>query len=371
MSPNNTIFDISVKSHFGNFELEIEYKGSKRVLGVFGVSGAGKTTFLECVAGLRAVKSGRVVVGDETWLDSDRGRLLKTKDRSVGYVPQDHLLFPHQSVRGNLEAGKARAVKVGLDFDGVWEKVVSVLELEPLLERSIDQLSGGEKQRVSLGRALCSGPKLLLLDEPLASLDLPLRRKILPFLIRIKDSFEVPMVIVSHNPMELQVLCDEILIMERGREVKTGSPGELFTCESIFEMAKEHGFENVFSGTIIGKSEQVDRLGLPNAAKEISIQIPATDVPLGGRVVGSLRSDNILIGLEEPRGLSARNCIPATISRIEKTGTRWLVHAMVSDEIPSFVVEVTWDAIESLSLKNREAVYLIFKTSSVSTLAGR
>ncbi len=370
MSPNNAIFDISVKSRSGEFELEIEYKGSKRVLGVFGVSGAGKTTFLECVAGLRPVESGRIVIGGEIWLDSGRRRFLRTRDRSIGYVPQDHLLFPHQSVRGNLEAGKARAVKNGLDFGGVWEKVVSVLELEPLLGRAIDQLSGGEKQRVSLGRALCSGPKLLLLDEPLASLDLPLRRKILPFLIRIKDSFELPMVIVSHNPMELQVLCDEVLIMEKGREVKVGSPGELFTSESIFEVAKEHGFENVFSGTIIGKSEQVDQLGLSDAGREISIQIPATDIPLGGGVIGSLRSDNILIGLEKPRGLSARNCIPATISSIEKAGTRWLLHAKVSDAIPRFVVEVTGDAIEALSLRKGEAVYLVFKTSSVSTLSG-
>lgn len=369
MNSDETIFDISMKSRTGSFDLDVEFKGSKRVLGVFGVSGAGKTTFLECLAGLRTVESGRILVAGETWLDLERKCHRKTKDRSLGYVPQDHLLFPHKSVLGNLEMGKTRTLQNGLNFEDELEKVIKVLEIGPLLDRSIDQLSGGERQRVSLGRALCSGPKLLLLDEPLASLDLPLRRKILPFLIRIKEVFELPMVVVSHNPIELQVLCDEVLIMEKGRKVRTGSPNELFISESMFELAKAHGFENVFSGTIIDKSDQVDRLALSSAANENCIQIPATNLPIGASVVVSLRSDNILIGLEEPRGLSARNCLSAKIARIEKTATRWLVHAMVLGSIPAIVVEVTLDAIEALELKEGGGIFLIFKTSSVTALS--
>ncbi len=370
MKAVKTIFSISLKARFGNLNLDLGYKGSKRVLGVFGVSGAGKTTFLECLAGLRKVMSGQITVAGEIWLDTETSCFVPTEKRHMGYVPQDHLLFPHKNVRGNLEAGKARAVQGGQDFQSVLKKVVAVLELEPLLDRSIDQLSGGERQRVSLGRALCSGPKLLLLDEPLASLDLPLRRKILPFLIRIKEAFELPMVVVSHNPTELQVLCDEVLILENGRNVMTGSPNELFTSDSLFNMAKEHGFENVFSGTIIEKSDQVDRLSLSGKDGDMSIQIPATDAFVGDRVLASIGSDNVLIGLEQPRGLSARNCLSATISRVENAGTRWLVHAVVVDAVPEFVVEVTCDAIEALQLESGARIYLVFKASSVSTLTG-
>ncbi len=370
MNTVETIFDISLKARFGSLKLDIEYKGSKHVLGVFGISGAGKTTVLECLVGLRKVMSGQVTVAGDVWLDTENNCFIRTEKRHVGYVPQDHLLFPHKTVRGNLEAGKARAIESGRDFQNVFKRVVAVLELEPLLDRSIDQLSGGERQRVSLGRALCSGPKMLLLDEPLASLDLPLRRKILPFLIRVKEAFELPMVVVSHNPTELQVLCDEVLILENGRNVMTGSPNELFTSDSLFDVAKQHGFENVFSGIIIEKSDQVDRLSLSGKDGDMSIQIPATDVLVGDLVLASIGSDNILIGLEQPWGLSARNCLSATISRIEKAGTRWLVHAVVADAVSDFVVEVTGDAIRALHLESGASIYLVFKTSSVSTLTG-
>ena len=365
-----TIFNISLKARFGSLKLDFGYKGSKRVLGVFGVSGAGKTTFLECLAGLRKVMSGQITVAGEIWLDTDTSCFVSTEKRHIGYVPQDHLLFPHKNVLGNLEAGNARAVQGGQDFQSILKIVVAVLELEPLLDRSIDQLSGGERQRVSLGRALCSGPKLLLLDEPLSSLDLLLRRKILLFLIRIKEAFELPIVVVSHNPTELQVLCDEVLILENGRNVMTGSPNELFTSDSLFDVAKEYGYENVFSGTIIEKSDQVDGLSLSGKDGDLCIQIPATDALLGERVLASIGFENVLIGLDQPRGLSARNCLSATISRVENTGTRWLVHAVVVDAVPEFVVEVTYDAIEALQLESGARIYLVFKTSSVSILTG-
>lgn len=369
MSASPALFDIKLSLPLESFVMDLEYKGNHRVLGVFGVSGSGKTTLLECIAGLRKGSSGRVAVSDETWLDADRNSHRKAKERRVGYVPQDSLLFPHLNVRGNLEAGRARAVASGIDFEATLKSVVSALELDPLLDRPIGQLSGGERQRVSLGRALCSGPKLLLLDEPLASLDLSLRKKILPFLIRIKENFDIPMIVVSHNPIELQVLCDEVLFLEKGRCVKVGSPNELFASASLFDVAKAQGFENVFSGAIMEKLGPVDRMGSAVGDTSICIQITATDQSIGEQVVASIGSDNILIGLDEPRGLSARNCLPAIVKRIEETESRWLAHTAVSGTDWNFVVELTRDAIEALSLKADSDVYLIFKTSSVSTLS--
>lgn len=369
MSSGPYLFDFQLVAPLDLFDLKIEYSGSERVVGIFGVSGAGKTTLLECLAGMKPVKGGRIVIAGQTWLDSDASIVLKAKNRRVGYVPQDHLLFPHRNVRGNLQAGKARAIECGLDFNEVFENVVSVLELEPLLDRKVDQLSGGERQRVSLGRALCSGPQLLLLDEPLASLDASLRRKILPYLIRAKEAFNLPMVIVSHNPIELQALCDEVMVLEKGRIVSVGDPNRIFAGESIFKIAKDHGFENVFSGTIIEKSAHSDRLRLLGTDDSCSIQIPATDSAVGDRLFASLGSDNILIGVVEPLGLSARNCIRAIIERIEDTGSCLLVHAIVSNELPNFIIELTPDAAIALSLDAGKDVYLVFKTSSVSTLS--
>ncbi len=369
MKPVPTLFDFQFTAPLDSFPLDIEYKGSQRVLGVFGVSGSGKTTLLECLAGLRKGNSGRIQISGETWLESEKGTRVQAKDREVGYVPQDHLLFPHLDVRGNLEVGRTRAVQKGLDFDAVFRNVIATLELETLLDRRVDQLSGGERQRVALGRALCSGPKLLLLDEPLSSLDASLRRKILPLLLRTREAFDLPMVVVSHNPIELQVLCDEVLFLERGKVVKVGSPNEFFASGSMFDVAKVQGFENVFSGTIVEKGDQVDRVCPTGDNPNLSIQIPATDLNLGERVVASIGSDNILIALEESRGLSARNCLPARIDRMEKTESRWLVHAALTDSPTRFVVEVTADAVEALSLPTVEQVFLLFKTSSVSPLS--
>ncbi|MEE3178395.1 MAG: ATP-binding cassette domain-containing protein, partial [Verrucomicrobiota bacterium] len=186
--------------------MEAEFTGSRRVTGLFGASGSGKTTWLETMAGLRRSARGFIQFGETVWLDSDARIDVPPEQRGIGYVPQDHLLFPHMTVRRNLQSGQQRAAVSGHDFKRMLEDVVDVLELDSLLERGVRELSGGERQRVALGRALCSGPRLLLLDEPLASLDLQLRLRILPFLQRVRDHFDVPMLVVSHNPIELQAL---------------------------------------------------------------------------------------------------------------------------------------------------------------------
>ncbi len=369
MKSENPLFDIRLNVPLEQFELDIEYTGNERVFGVFGVSGSGKTTLLESLAGLRPVGEGVVRFSGDTWLDSSGGTFMPASSRRVGYVPQDHLLFPHRDVRGNLEMGKRRAIENGVDFGDVFENVVAVLDLGALLDRRITELSGGERQRVALGRALCSGPQLLLLDEPLSSLDAPLRRKILPFLIRVRDAFDLPMVVVSHNPIELQTLCDEILVLRDGRVVATGIPGEVFTREDVFDTAKEQGFENVFSGVIVESDERCATMELMDVESPTRIRIPRTTTKVGESLVASIASDDVLIGTEKPKGLSARNCLAARIEKTESAGTRMLVMARVADSAPLIVVEVTHDAIEELSLQPGLSVFLLFKTSSVSVFS--
>lgn len=142
-------------------------------------------------------------------------------------MPQDGLLFPHRNVRGNLLAGAARARRNGWNLEETLANVCSLLEIGHLLDREVATLSGGEHQRVALGRAICSGPRLLLLDEPLASLDQPLRRRVLPFLIRVRDELDLPMLLVTHNVAEVQALCDEVVVLRQGRVVAHGAVDEV------------------------------------------------------------------------------------------------------------------------------------------------
>ncbi len=196
------------------FTLEIDMKLSAPVTGLTGPSGAGKTTLLELIAGLRRPQQGSIRLDREMLTDAASGDFLAPEKRRVGYVPQDLALFPHLDVRANLCYGLRH--KEG----GLLEKVIEVLELPALVMRSITGLSGGEKQRVALGRALLAGPQILLLDEPLSNLDDRLKEKILPYLHRIRREFAVPMIYVSHSKAELGGLCDEILVMREGRIVE-------------------------------------------------------------------------------------------------------------------------------------------------------
>ena len=197
----------------GQFTLQLDFELTQPATAIFGPSGAGKTSLLDVLAGVRRVSSGRIE------LDGNDLTNMPTRLRRVGYVPQDLALFPHLSVRRNLLYGAE---------SGRLEHVTSLLEIESLLERSVADLSGGERQRVALGRALLASPRLLLLDEPLASLDTGLKRRVIPYLKRIRDEIRVPMLYVSHDPDEVAELCDEIVVLQRGRSVARGPADQIF-----------------------------------------------------------------------------------------------------------------------------------------------
>jgi molybdate transport system ATP-binding protein len=209
-----------------HFPLEIDATLTARVTAIFGPSGSGKTSLLELIAGLRRPTSGSVELSDTVLTDCAAHRFIPPQHRAIGYVPQDGALFPHLNVRQNLLYGfdTTHARPTGLSF----EHIVEVLEILPLLNRAIATLSGGEKQRVALGRALLAAPKLLLLDEPLASLDAALKERLLPYLLRIRDEFTIPMIYVTHSPDEVIALCDEALILRSGQIEKHGYPADLF-----------------------------------------------------------------------------------------------------------------------------------------------
>jgi molybdate transport system ATP-binding protein len=189
------------------FTLDVTFAARARSTALFGPSGAGKTTLLELIAGLRKPQSGRielhgrVVAGD--------GIFIAPRHRRVGYVPQDDALFPHLSVRRNIEYG-ARTIN---------DDVISILELTPVLDRGVKRLSGGERKRVALARALLTQPEVLLLDEPLAGVDVALRDRVLDYLVRVHDELAIPTIYVTHHLDEARVLCEDVVTLERGRVI--------------------------------------------------------------------------------------------------------------------------------------------------------
>jgi molybdate transport system ATP-binding protein len=197
----------------GSFTLEVHVRLDQAITALFGPSGAGKTTVLDAIAGLRTPSGGSIAIDDQVLVDTARRIDVPTHRRHIGYVAQEVALFPHMSVRRNMLYGRRDGQKLSLDT------VANMLEIAPLLDRAVPQLSGGERQRVALARALMSAPALLLLDEPLAAVDIERRRRILPYLERVRDDLRVPIVYVTHDPTEVRQLADEVVVMENGRVV--------------------------------------------------------------------------------------------------------------------------------------------------------
>jgi molybdate transport system ATP-binding protein len=200
----------------GTFTLSIDERLTGRITALFGPSGAGKTTTLDAIAGLRTPATGAIRIGDRVLFSSSERIDVPVYDRHVGYVPQDVALFPHMNVRRNVLYGRRQGQRLELDT------VVSMLEIANLLDREVRELSGGERQRVALARALMSSPELLLLDEPLAAVDLERRRRILPYVERVRDELGVPVIYVTHDAEDVRRFADAVIVLEAGRVVRTG-----------------------------------------------------------------------------------------------------------------------------------------------------
>jgi molybdate transport system ATP-binding protein len=201
------------------FALKVDITITSQITVLCGPSGAGKTSLLDLIAGLRRPKSAFVQLGDRILTDTTNGTHVPARQRQIGYVPQDLALFPHLSVRRNLLYGHKPGSEANDGGLFSYGHVTEVLEIQTLADRGVTNLSGGEKQRVALARALLTSPRLLLLDEPLANLDRALKAKILPYLIRIRDEFHLPMLYVTHDLDEVRPLCEQVLTLERGNIV--------------------------------------------------------------------------------------------------------------------------------------------------------
>mgnify|MGYP006118692639 FL=1 len=209
------LLDFTIRQ--GGFLLEIHEKIKAESLALFGPSGAGKTTVLDVVAGLRCPIKGEIRLGSRLLFNSETGVDLPPRKRHIGYIPQDVSLFPHMSVRQNI------LYATGHSERGEFLRVIEVLEVGPLLGHSVHELSGGERQRVALARALLSEPELLLMDEPFTGLDLAFRERFVPYLLRVRDELRMPIIYVSHDTDEVRRIADQVVVLEGGQVVAAGS----------------------------------------------------------------------------------------------------------------------------------------------------
>jgi molybdate transport system ATP-binding protein len=225
------MLSLDVQKKVGELALDMSFESGGPVTGLFGPSGAGKTTLVQIIAGLARPDQGRVSLDDVVLFDSRQGINVPAHKRRIGYVFQEGRLFPHLSVRKNLDFGRWMT---GIAHDEAeFGRVISMLDIEPLLERRPGKLSGGERQRIAIGRALMMRPRLLLLDEPLASLDPARKAEIMPYLIRLRDEAHIPMVYVSHYARELKRVANIVVRLEAGRVTATGGPDILSRADEV------------------------------------------------------------------------------------------------------------------------------------------
>ena len=353
--------EVALRHSFGNFALDVAFRIERAgATALFGPSGAGKTSVINAVAGLLRPREGRIVINGRVVLDTKADVFVPARARRTGYVFQDSRLFPHMSVADNLRFGWRRAPEpVG---ENEIAHVIELLGLPHLLTRFPKALSGGEKGRVALGRALLSSPDILLLDEPLAALDAARRGEILPYLERLRDETKLPMIYVSHNVDEVARLADEIVVLRDGISVARGTVFDLLT-----RIEGNSGIPAI--GAVLDAhvhshrpEEGLSALAFDGGMLTVSLIARA----VGSRVRVRIRSEDIMLAREEPRAISANNVLPATVKALRVDDGP---HAEVQLAFGAsrLVARITRASAARLSLQAGVPVFAIIKSVIVDS----
>jgi molybdate transport system ATP-binding protein len=360
---------ISVLKKREGFTLRAEIEApTPGIVALFGRSGCGKTTLVNLISGLLAPDEGRIQLDDTVLTDTGSGIAVPVEQRHIGYVFQDGRLFPHFSVMGNLRYGEKRMLRHARErsFDAGkrligFDEVVELLGLSSLLDRRPHQLSGGERQRVGLGRALLCQPQLLLLDEPLASLDAARREEVLPYLEALRDRLAVPMVYVSHQFEEVLQLATHVVLMEAGSVVAQGTLSEVSLQPQLRAIVGPDSVGSVLDGVVTrSDSHGMANLQLGNGSLYVSLQ----NVAVGSRVRVQLLARDIILATEKPHGLSVRNALQGIVTDLSPDAYE-AVLVKVDIGGATMLSRITQDAAEALSLHPGMPVWALVK--SVST----
>jgi molybdate transport system ATP-binding protein len=347
--------EFKIQKKLGPFFLDVEGSFTKGVTGLFGESGSGKTTFLHCLAGFLNPDEGEISVQGETIFSKQPRKNRPIEKRNIGMVFQDALLFPHLTVRKNILYGLRRPPEK--DF---WKGLVDVLNLYALMDRRPQNLSGGERQRAALARTLVRKPKMILMDEPVSSLDFQARHQIVCYLKRVHEAFQIPFVYATHSVSELLYLAKEVFVLKGGRRIAQDRPYEAIIQKNIFSVSEFTDLENIFELTAV-KYHNIERTVLLDFGGQ-TLTVPSPEI-VQPRVRIVLKARDILIATVKPQGISARNIIEATIERIVPLEGKVILYTRIK-ETPC-LAEMTSLAFQELQLKEHQRVFLIIKVSSI------
>lgn len=347
----------------GSFSLKMDVEIPEGIIGVFGASGHGKSSLLKLLAGIEDPDWGRIVINGKTLFDRDLKIKVPARRRRMGLVFQEGRLFPHMSVRKNLMYGYQSSSSIHFN------EVVSLLELGTLLNKKPRECSGGEKQRIAIGRMLLGSPEVLMLDEPFSALDQRLRRNIIPYLIKIHERYRLPILVVSHDISDLLMLTNQLMLIHDGSVVGMGKYHDLL-FDQVCQPMLMNGDE---TNAVKLRAQSIDRICGMSVFYYYS-DYPANcillDIDLGlvpdDQVILSIPPASISLSMQRVAGISVRNQLQGVIKGVEICGKK--VFCQVNVGFP-LLVEITRPALEKLDLQVDESVFCLFKTVSMKILS--
>ena len=353
--------ELNVTKRYGDFELSIQSAIGNGITGIFGPSASGKSTLLNCIAGFEDPDGGLITLNSKTVFSSRPKINISPEKRRVGYVHQHSALFPHLTVRENLEFGYNLTEKYRRI--GSLEDIVYLLQLEQIMERGVTNLSGGERQRVALGRSLAASPDLLLLDEPLASLDLPFRGFILEKLREVSRGWNLDMIYVSHSVSEMIALADSVIVIRNGMKVVEGNSSLLLNNSSVADYVDYGSFENILQGVVDGPvDENLSSITIGN----VRLITPKLTSGKGKQATVSIKASDIIVSKYPPAAISARNILKANISSINRSENPTFIDCDIGGCI--LTAALTNQSVLDLGLRTSDEVYLIIKATSVTPM---
>ena len=353
------MLEVDARTVLGTAEIDATFKTGSGVTALFGQSGAGKSSIVNMVAGLLRPKSGLIRFEDTVFFDSNSGINVPVRKRHVGYVFQESRLFPHLTVMRNLTYGQWAGKRGG---GRETDEVIDLLGLGHLLERKPDTLSGGERQRVAIGRALLSSPKILLMDEPLASLDGARKAEILPYLERLRTQAHVPVIYVSHALDEIARLADDLVVVSGGRVLAYGPIADVLGRIDLGPATGRHEAGSILEGVVRERDRTFDMTGV--VVEQERFVLPGLDAPLGTIVRLRVRARDVSIALQKPTDTSLQNIVAATILEVSAPQGPY-VELVLAVGVQRLRARITAKSRATLDLKPGKAVFALIKAVAI------
>lgn len=353
------MIDIDIEQRLGAFHLDVRFAAEAPIVGLFGRSGAGKSTVINAIAGITKPSRGSIRINDLFLFDSTKGIDLPPEQRRIGYVFQDALLFPHLDVESNLLYGqRLRSIDERFIESA---RVIELLGLGTLLRRKPKALSGGEKQRVAIGRALLAQPRILLMDEPLAALDVPRRGEILDYIERLRDELHIPIVYVSHSVPEITRLADTVVVLSEGKCLAVGDVDAVMGRLDLKPATGRYEAGSLIDTHVTAHDAEHQLTTLTFEGGELIV--PRLEASIGERVRARIRARDVSLSVQRPTAISILNILPGHVTFIdEETGP--VVDVQLAVGSATFTARITRRSFQQLGIHSGQELYALVKAVS-------